>query len=86
MQQVAKELKFKLHRQNATLTESRHEYAKFNWIDYYDDDCTIYINEKKKVDWFLKRVEQQRQREKTQYKILKEQYKKEHSTKDRTSW
>ena len=30
VQQVAKELKFKLHRQNVILTKSRHEHAKFN--------------------------------------------------------
>ena len=50
VQQVAKELKFKLHRQNAILIKSRHEHAKFNWTDCYDNDCTIYISEKKKVD------------------------------------
>ena len=86
MQQVAKELKFKLHRQDAILTESRHEHVKFSWTDYYDDDCTIYISDKKRADWFLKRVEQQRQRKKTRYKTLKEQYEKKHSIKNRTSW
>ena len=30
MQQVTKELKFKLHRQNAILTKSRHKHAKLN--------------------------------------------------------
>ena len=30
VQQIAKELKFKLHQQNTILTESRHEHTKFN--------------------------------------------------------
>ena len=78
--------KFKLHRQNVILTKSRHEHAKLSWIDYYDNDCIIHINDKEKAEWFSKQIEKQRRQEKTRQKILKKRYEKEHSTKDKTFW
>ena len=46
--------KSKLHRQNAILTKSRREHVKLNWINCYDDNCIIYINDKEEAEWFLK--------------------------------
>ena len=51
---LAKEIqifeKFKLHRQNVILTKLRREHAKFSYINYYDDDYIIHINDKEKAE------------------------------------
>ena len=45
--------------------KSRHEHAKLNWTDYYNNDCIVHINDKEEVEWFSKQMKKQRRQEKT---------------------